>query len=108
MLWLLSLPFRILFGVLGLALGLVGGALALVGGVAAVVLLPVALLLWAPIVALRLGFGLAKWAVLAFAFALVATVVFLVALVPIIPVALVLGSVWLIARFLKPRPAIAA
>lgn len=107
MLWLLSLPFRIVVGVLGLVLGLLGGALALVGGAAALVLLPLALLFWAPVAALRFGFGLATWTVLAFFFALVAAVVFLVALVPVIPVALVLGSVWLLARFLRPRPAIA-
>lgn len=108
MLWLLSLPFRIVFGVLGLALGLVGGALALVGGVAALVLVPLALLFWAPIAALRFGFGFAKWLIFALLFGVVATVVLLVALVPVIPVALLLATVWLIARFLRPRAAIAA
>lgn len=108
MLWLLSLPFRLVFGVLGLVLGLVGGALALVGGVAALVLLPLALVFWAPFAALRVGFGLVKWLVLAFFFVLVAAVVFLVALVPVVPLALLLGSIWLIARFLRPRAVMTA
>lgn len=107
MLWLLSLPFRIVFGVLGVVLGLVGVVLAVVGGVAALVLVPLALLFWAPIAALRFGFGLAKWLVFALILAVVVTIVFLVALVPIIPVVLVVGSLWLIARVVRPRAAVA-
>lgn len=106
MFWVLSLPFRLVFGVLGLVLGLVGGALALVSGVMALVLLPLALLFWAPFAALRFGFGLVKWLVLTFLFVLVAAMVFLIALVPVVPLALLLGSVWLIARFLRPRAAV--
>jgi hypothetical protein len=92
MLWLLSLPLRIVFGVLGVALGLVGVVLAIVGGVAALVLVPLALLFWAPIAALRVGLGLAKGLVFGLLFAVIATVVVLVALVPVIPVGVGAGQ----------------
>lgn len=45
MLWLLSLPFRIVFALLGAVIGLVGIALGLVGGLIAFLLLPLGLLL---------------------------------------------------------------
>lgn len=105
MLWLLSLPFRLVLAVLGVVLSLVVGALALVSGVVALLLLPLAVLFWAPFAALRFGFGLVQWLVLGFLVAVVVTMALLVALVPVIPAVLLVASVWLIARLVRPRVA---
>lgn len=104
MFWLLTLPFRIVFSVIGLALGFAGLLLGLVAGAGALVLLPLGLLFWAPFALLRLGFGLLKMIAGFFVLALIAVVVFAVALVPIVPIVLLGGAAWLLLRMFRPRP----
>lgn len=104
MFWLLTLPFRLVFSVVGLAFGLVGLVLAVVAGVGALVLLPLGLLFWAPFMLLRAGLSVVKFFVGGFFLALAAIVVFAVALVPLLPLLLLGGGLWLLLRLLRPRP----
>lgn len=104
MFWLLTLPFRLVFGVLGLVFGLVGVVLAGIAGVAALVLVPLGLFLWAPFALLRAGFGLLKFLALGVFLAIGAVVLFAVALVPVVPLLIIGGGIWLVMRLFRPRP----
>lgn len=103
MLWLLSLPFKLVFGILGAVLGLVG---ALLVGVAGLVLLPLAFLLWAPLLFLRAGFAVTKFLVVGVLVALAAFLLLAVALVPLVPLVLVFGAVWFVTRWWRPNTAV--
>ena len=103
MLWLLLLPFRLLFGVV---FGLLALPLVLL-------LLPVALVLWIPFVILRFTLKLAVLAVILPIVAiavigamLVAGVaVFAALFLPLLPLALVALGIWLVVRATRHSPA---
>ena len=97
MLWLLTLPFRIFFGFI----------FALVAVVVAVALAPLALLFWLPFVLLRGAFKLVGALLLVLAIAAGGVVLLLALLVPLIPVFLFVGGLWLIYRIARPRPVVA-
>ena len=95
MFWLVSLPFRLLFGI-------VFGLLALPF---AIVLLPFALLLWIPFLLLKVAFRLTAALLLIPLFAvfgviglLVGGVALLAVFIPLIPIALLLAFGWMLFR----------
>ena len=95
MFWLVSLPFRLLFGI-------VFGLLALPF---AIVLLPFALLLWIPFLLLKVAFRLTAALLLVPLFAvfgviglLVGGVALLAVFIPLIPIALLLAFGWMLFR----------
>jgi hypothetical protein len=96
MFWLLTLPFRLFVGLLLGVLGLAAGAVILV-------LLPLLLLVWLPILLVRGAFravGLLACAVTA---AVGVTLLAAAILLPLVPIVFVLGAVWLLSRLIRPR-----
>lgn len=96
MFWLLTLPFRIVFGLL-LA------ALSLVAVIATVVLLPLAFLVWLPILLLRGGVRLIGGLLLALTLGVGAILLTAVVLLPLVPVVACLAALWMVARLTR-RP----
>jgi hypothetical protein len=99
MLWLVLLPFRLLFT---LIFGLL--ALPLI-----VLLLPIALLLWIPFLVLKFAFRLATGLILlplvaaaAVLGVILAGVAAVALMLPIVPIILMLGLAWLLLR--RPVP----
>jgi len=97
MFWLLTLPFRIVFGV----------NFAIVGTVLAVVFFPIALVLWLPFMLLKGAFKVLGALFLALAFAVGALLLFAAVLVPLIPLVLLLAGCWLVYRLARPSPVVA-
>lgn len=104
MFWLLTLPFRLVFAALGFVFGLVGLVLAAVAGLAVLVLLPLALVFWAPLAVVRAGVGLARFLVVGLLVALAALALLAVVMVPVVPILIIGGGCWLLFRVLRPRP----
>lgn len=96
MFWLLTLPFRIAFGLL-LA------ALSLVAVIATVVLLPLVCLVWLPILLLRGGVRLIGGLVIALVLGAGAILLTAVVLLPLVPVVACLAALWMVARVIR-RP----
>lgn len=96
MFWLLTLPFRIVFGLL-LA------ALSLVAVIATVVFLPLVFLVWLPILLLRGAVRLIGGLLLALVLGIGAILLTAVALVPLVPVVACLAALWMVARLVR-RP----
>lgn len=96
MFWLLTLPFRIVFGLL-LAV------LSLAAVIATVVLLPLAFLVWLPILLLWGGVRLVGGLVIALILGAGAILLTAVALLPLVPIVACLAALWMVARVIR-RP----
>jgi hypothetical protein len=94
MLWLLTLPFRIVFGLV----------FAIVGTMLAVVFFPLALLLWLPFALLRGAFKVVGALLLVLAFGVGGILLLAAVLLPLLPLLLLIGGCWLVYRVTRPRP----
>lgn len=96
MFWLLTLPFRMVFGI-------VLAVLLLAAGLATLVLLPLALLVWLPVLLLRGGLRLLGGLLLVLILGFGAVLLTAVALLPLVPIVACLSVLWMAARLTR-RP----
>ena len=96
MFWLLTLPFRLLAGLVFAVGGLVLGLLA-------VVLFPLFLLLWLPLLIVRGALRAVGALVLVALTVLGGALLTAVVLLPLLPLALLLAGVWVLVRWARPR-----
>ncbi|MGE3176418.1 MAG: hypothetical protein AB7O32_03020 [Vicinamibacterales bacterium] len=96
MFWLLTLPFRLIVGLLLGVLGLAAGAVTLA-------LLPLLFLLWLPFLLVRGAFRVLGLVACAIAAAIGVTLIAAAVLVPLVPLVLLACAVWIVVRLARPR-----